>query len=181
MKKFQVISISEFYENFSPGDGVIETFVIQNNSDTPMQIRLQIVSNVENSILFPVLQAGWFSEDTPINLSSFHDLSSEWYSLDGNSRLSLELYIYFPKELGNAYQGKSLNACFTFEGRSFASDQSDVPAFHITNSSKDTTISSGTTTKPPATGDSSLIVSLFAVQFLCLIILIILIRKKKGI
>ena len=180
MNKFQVIAKSKTYNCFSPGDYITESFLIQNNSDSPLQVRLQNVSNIENSALYSVVQAGWITDNESISFHSLADITSNWQHLDGNSSTPLHLCLYFPKELGNYYQNKRLEACFTFEGRCLNSEITGQQNIVINTSPQMSDSSTNTVLSPPPTGDTSYIGSVLISGLLYLLLFVFLHHKRKG-
>lgn len=180
MNTFQVFTNNETSDCFSPGDYITESFFIQNNLDTALQIRLQNVSNIDNSALYSVLQAGWITSNNPITFQPLSDITSSWYQLEGNSSLTLNLCLYFPKELGNDYQNELLEACFTFEGRYLYSDITEQQSITIITPSQITDTSTSTAANIPVTGDTASVDGILILVFLYLLFFVLLHHKRKG-
>lgn len=101
----------------APGDIFTETFTIKNTYNKPIRVRVCKVSNVEDSVLYSALKAGWINGNSPVNFGSFDNLTTDWFSIGVGQSLDMELDMYFPFELGNEYQATKLIAEFTFECR----------------------------------------------------------------
>lgn len=102
-------------ELLSPGDTFHDTFYITNSSEHNIAVRLNKVENVEASSLFPAIEGKWSTpgeETTYVSLASF---TSDWFILTPNQSKRLDLDLHFGENMGNEYQGASLNARFVFE------------------------------------------------------------------
>lgn len=141
---FSVYMDAGTHSHIAPDDYFSDTFIIENNTSCPVKIRVSDVSNVEDSILYSILQAKWDSSDT---YCSFDELATGWYEIEPGKTHEMKLNIYFPGNLGNQYQSAALKAKFTFECRT---PENKSFSIHTQDSEKHFTIDS-----IPGTGDSS--------------------------
>lgn len=111
--KYAVRLQPESFACLGPGDILEDTFYIHNQGESLISVRLCDVRNRNQSPLYDVLQTRWIkTADTAYG--RFDELVTDWIEIPSNQSMIMNLEIYFPKELGNAFQGKELNAEFVF-------------------------------------------------------------------
>lgn len=114
---FTVILDIGHHESIGPGDVFSDTFTVNNTTRKPIRVRVYQVQNRDDSVLYPVLQAGWVSQDGEVNYGSFDNLVTDWYDIPVGGSLNLPLSVYFPSNYGNEFEDATLAAEFTFETR----------------------------------------------------------------
>jgi len=119
------------HNHIVPDDYFSDTFTIENQTASPIKVRVSNVSNVNHSLLYSVLQAKWDSSDT---YCTFDELTTQWFVIEPGKTYKMNLNIYFPHNLGNEYQSASLKAKFTFECQVSENKSSNLdiqsPAMH---------------------------------------------------
>ncbi len=158
----------------APNDAFTEVFTIENHSSDSIKVRVSEVSNIENSRLYPVLQAGWVDENGSANLGTLDKLTTDWFLIESGKSLDLKLNLYFPDSLGNEYQATTLNAQFTFECRAPQNKQYQISSTNEQKSHITVTIPN---TSDHAPMDSMLMLSIISAS---IAILLFLSRKPRG-
>lgn len=103
------------HNHVAPNDYFSDTFIIENQTLYPVKVRVSDVSNIENSLLYSVLQAKWDTDSASSTYTTFDELPNDWYTIEPGDTHKLDLNIHFPSNLGNEYQSARLQARFTFE------------------------------------------------------------------
>lgn len=145
-KYFSVHMNIENHKHIAPADYFLETFTLENQTSSPVKVRISEVSNIDDSLLYSVLQAKWDLPGMSDTYISFDELTTDWFMLEPGETQKMHLNIYFPHHLGNEYQTAALKAKFLFECRLSENEKVTIDS---QNSENHFTISS-----VPSTGDN---------------------------
>lgn len=105
-----------------PDETIKDQVSVTNMGKNPMEYRLESVENLGDSELFDVMTFSLFGSDY-VNLSQ---LQSDWIKVESGETHEGVLMGYLPADVGNEWQGKTLNARFHFAARMVVDEDEHV-------------------------------------------------------